>query len=79
MNDYDKVGRYLVKRQPSDCFRWLLASPELAFHAWIDPRRVALPDQKKALKAITDVGQLESLAKRLLRVRSWAELLPNGE
>ena len=25
MNDYDKAGRYLVKRDPSGFFRWLLA------------------------------------------------------
>jgi hypothetical protein len=45
MNDYDKAGRYLVKREPAGFFRWLLADPGLAFHAWIDSRRVALPNQ----------------------------------
>lgn len=46
MNDYDKAGRYLVKREPTGFFRWLLRNPELSFHAWIDARRVALPNQK---------------------------------
>jgi hypothetical protein len=45
MNDYDKTGRYLVKRAPAEFFRWLLANPTLAFHAWLDARRVALPKQ----------------------------------
>ena len=31
--------------------------------------------QQKALKAITDRGQLKALAERLLDVDSWAELL----
>jgi predicted transposase YdaD len=34
--------------------------------------------QQKALKAITDLGQLEALAERLLDVDSWAELLGGG-
>jgi len=45
MNDYDKAGRYLVKREPTGFFRWLLANPAVSFDAWIDSRRVALPDQ----------------------------------
>src|SRR5262245_23658158 len=45
MNDYDKAGRYLVKRDPGGFFRWLLANPGLTFEAWLDSRRVALPDQ----------------------------------
>jgi hypothetical protein len=45
MNDYDKAGRYLVKRDPAGFFRWLLANLRLSFQAWIDARRVALPDQ----------------------------------
>jgi hypothetical protein len=45
MNDYDKAGRYLVKREPTGYFRWLLANPRLALEAWIDARRVALPNQ----------------------------------
>src|SRR5579863_9787751 len=44
MNEYDKAGRYLVKRDPPGFFRWLLRR-EAAFHAWIDARRHALPDQ----------------------------------
>src|ERR1700722_2513475 len=46
MNDYDKAGRYLVKREPAGFFRWLLANPLLTFRAWIDARRVALPNQQ---------------------------------
>ncbi|HUY33486.1 MAG TPA: hypothetical protein VMV69_12115 [Pirellulales bacterium] len=45
MNDYDKAGRYLVKREPAGFFRWLSANPRLTFQAWIDARRVALPNQ----------------------------------
>ncbi len=45
MNDYDKAGRYLVKRDPAGFFRWLLADPRLSFQTWIDARRLALPDQ----------------------------------
>ncbi len=45
MNEYDKAGRYLIKRDPAGFFRWLLRLPDVAFHAWIDARRHALPDQ----------------------------------
>ena len=45
MNDYDKASRYMVKRDPSRIFPWLLRTPTVAFQAWIDARRVALPDQ----------------------------------
>jgi hypothetical protein len=45
MNDYDKAGRYLVKRDPAGFFRWLLADADLEVEAWIDARRVVLPDQ----------------------------------
>src|SRR5947209_16094993 len=45
MNDYDKAGRYLIKRDPTGFFRWLLRRREVTFHAWIDTRRLALPDQ----------------------------------
>jgi hypothetical protein len=47
MNDNDKAGRYLVKkREPAGFFRWLLANPAVTFHAWIDARRVVLPNQR---------------------------------
>jgi hypothetical protein len=45
MNDYDKAGRYLVKREPTGFLRWLFANPRVDFRAWIDARRVALPKQ----------------------------------
>jgi hypothetical protein len=45
MNDYDKAGRYLVKREPARFLQWLLTTPDIAFHTWIDARRVALPRQ----------------------------------
>jgi len=45
MNEYDKAGRYLIKRNPPGFFRWLLRRSDVSFHAWIDTRRHALPDQ----------------------------------
>jgi hypothetical protein len=45
MNEYDKAGRYLVKREPTGFFRWLLANSAVSVDAWIDSARVALPDQ----------------------------------
>jgi hypothetical protein len=45
MNDLDKAGRYLVKRDPAGFLRWLLGRGDVAFRAWIDARRLALPDQ----------------------------------
>jgi hypothetical protein len=45
MNDYDKAGRYFIKRDPAGFFRWLLRRRAVPFHAWIDARRLALPDQ----------------------------------
>src|SRR5437016_3142508 len=44
MNDFDKAGRYVAKRDPAGFFHWLLRR-RLAFHVWIDARRHALPDQ----------------------------------
>src|SRR5262249_31620604 len=41
-------------------------------------RKAANKKQQKALEAITDLGQLETLAERLFHVDSWAELL-NGD
>ncbi len=45
MTDYDKAGRYLIKRDPAGFFGWLLRLAAVAFHAWIDARRHALPRQ----------------------------------
>jgi len=44
MNDNDKAGRYLLKRDPAGIFAWLLGTPA-SFHAWIDARRLALRRQ----------------------------------
>lgn len=35
----------MIKRDPEGFFRWLLRAERISFHAWIDARRVALPDQ----------------------------------
>jgi hypothetical protein len=40
-------------------------------------RKAPSRKQQRALEAVTDLGQLEELAARLLTVDSWAELL-NG-
>jgi hypothetical protein len=45
MNEYDKAGRYLIKRDARGFFRWLLLRRDDSFRAWIDARRHALPDQ----------------------------------
>jgi hypothetical protein len=45
MNDFDKAGRYLIKRDPAGFLRWLLGVGAVAFHVWSDARRLALPDQ----------------------------------
>jgi hypothetical protein len=45
MNEFDKAGRYLVKQDPANLFPWLwrFAATPLAFHSWLDARRLALP------------------------------------
>ncbi len=69
MNDYDKAGRYLIKRDPPGFFRWLLRRPDGAFHAWIDARRHALPDQgdltNDLVAAFRVVGAFEALCVEL--------------
>jgi hypothetical protein len=42
----DKASRYLIKRDPAGFFRWLLRRNDIVFRAWIDARRLALPDQR---------------------------------
>src|SRR5438093_6032721 len=46
MNDLDKAGRYLAKRDSAGFLRWLVGNRGVTFHAWIDARRLALPDQR---------------------------------
>jgi hypothetical protein len=69
MNDYDKASRYMVKRDPSRVFPWLLRTPTVAFQAWIDSRRVALPDQQDLtndlVAAIEKDGVLEAICLEL--------------
>jgi hypothetical protein len=60
MNDFDKAGRYLVKRDPGGFCRWLLRRPDVSFHTWIDARRLALPDEHDLthdLVAVFRVGE----------------------
>jgi hypothetical protein len=45
MNEYDMAGRFVVKQAPLAQVRWLLGHSTLRFRAWIDSRRVALPEQ----------------------------------
>jgi hypothetical protein len=35
--------------------------------------------QQKTLNAITDLGQLDAVAERLVDVESWTELLASGQ
>ncbi len=69
MNDYDKAGRYLMKADPSRVFPWLLRRPTVAFRAWIDARRVALPDQRDLtndlVAALENDGELEAICLEL--------------
>jgi len=46
MNDLDKASRYLAKRDSAGFLRWLVSNATLGFHAWIDARRLALPNQR---------------------------------
>src|SRR5206468_609295 len=65
MNDYDKAGRYLAKRDSAGFLRWLVNNPGLAFHSWIDARRLALPKQRDLtndlVAALKIPGDLEAL------------------
>jgi hypothetical protein len=45
MTDYDKAGRYFIKRNPPGFFCWLLILASVRFHSWIDARRHTLPQQ----------------------------------
>jgi hypothetical protein len=88
MNDYDKAGRYLVKRDPEGQFSWLLVSSELSFHTWIDARRVVLPNQHdltndlvaairrgEVLEAICLELEAEARADALLRLHRYLAVL----
>jgi hypothetical protein len=73
MNDYDKGGRYLVKRAPAGLLQWLLANPGLTFHAWIDARRVVLPNQDDLTNdLVAAVGSGEALEALCLELESEA-------
>jgi len=69
MNDYDKAGRYLVKREPAGFFRWLVGNPRVSFQGWIDARRVALPNQSDLtndlVAAVSGGGELEAICVEL--------------
>ncbi len=79
MNDNDKAGRYLVKRDPAGHFRWLLANPAVTFEAWIDARRVVLPHQKDLtndLVAALRVGATREAFCLELEAEARADALP---
>ncbi len=69
MNDYDKAGRYLVKREPAGFFRWLAGNTRVSFQGWIDARRVALPNQNDLTNDLVAVvsggGDLEGVCLEL--------------
>jgi hypothetical protein len=69
MNDNDKAGRYLVKRDSAGFFHYLLGNPRVSFRAWIDARRVALPDQHDLTNDLVAVlesnGVLEAVCLEL--------------
>ena len=78
MNDYDKAGRYLVKREPTGFFRWLSANPRLTFRAWIDARRVALPNQKDLTNDLVAAVQVDVTLEAIcleLEVQARADAL----
>ena len=79
MNDYDKAGRYLVKRDPQGFFRWLLDNASIGFHAWIDARRTALPNQgdltNDLVAAVRSNGGLEAICVEL-EAQARADALP---
>lgn len=47
MQPYDKAARYGVKQDPPGFYRWLTrrADSPLAFHFWLDARRLARPEE----------------------------------
>jgi hypothetical protein len=57
MNDNDKAGRYLVKRAPAGVLGWLVRNPALAFQAWVDARRIVLPNQGDLTQDLVAVVQ----------------------
>jgi hypothetical protein len=78
MSDYDKAGRYLVKRDPTGFFRWLLANPNLTFEVWIDSRRVVLPDQNDLtndLVAVLGSGEVREAVCLELEAEARADAL----
>ncbi len=79
MNDNDKAGRYLVKRDAAGHFRWLLDSPDLVFEAWLDARRVVLPDQRDLtndLVAAVRRGETREAFCLELEAEARADVLP---
>jgi hypothetical protein len=79
MNDYDKAGRYLVKRDPEGFFRWLLENPTVGFQTWVDARRVALPNQadltNDLVAVLRSTSRLEAICLEL-EAQARADALP---
>lgn len=69
MNDIDKAGRYLAKRDSAGFLRWLVGNRSIVFHAWIDARRLALPNQRDLtddlVAAVKVPGGFEALGVEL--------------
>jgi hypothetical protein len=79
MNDNDKAGRYLVKRDPAGHFRWFLDNPRVAFVAWVDARRVVLPDQNDLTNDLVAVVQSDHAVEAFcleLEAEARADALP---
>lgn len=81
MNDFDKAGRYLAKRDSAGFLRWLLGNPAVQFHSWIDTRRLALSNQgdltSDLVAALRVPGGFEALCVEV-QAEARAETLPRS-
>jgi hypothetical protein len=69
MNDFDKLGRYLIKQDPAGFFRWLFGVGAVSFYSWLDARRTALAELSDqtgdVVAAFRAVSEFEALCVEL--------------